>query len=150
MLARYANVRNFDRVLKTWEWMGAHFGASGEFTAKEFNNVKKDYPARMFCSLKFLEEEGIIKLIRVDTLTKEIAVDPWKAEEWLIDKNGNYVTTCSDWCNLPQVAQTALVAMNGQDFRIERKETEIVKSEKFTYAPNPDGMWYWRRKYCAL
>lgn len=150
MLARYANVRNYDRVIKTWNWLGSYFGASGEFTAKEFNNVKKDYPRGMFCSLKFLEEEGIIKLVRVDTITKEIAVDPWKAEEWFIDRNGNYVMTAADWCNLSQKTQTALLALNGQDFRIERKETETVKSEKFTYAPNPDGMFKWRKKYCAL
>lgn len=150
MLARYANITNYDRVIKTWKWLGAHFGGAGEFTAKEFNNVKKDYPRRMFCSLKFLEDEGIIKVVRVDTTTKEIAVDPWIAKEWLIDKNGNYVMTADDWCNLPQIAQTALLAMNGKDFRIERKETETVKSEKFTYAPDPDGMFKWRKKYCAL
>lgn len=150
MLARYANVRNFDRVIKTWEWLGAHFGAAGEFTAKEFNDVKKSYPRRMFCSLKFLEESGIVKVIRSETTTKEIAIDPWKVEEWLIDKNGNYVMTSRDWRNLPEIAKTALLAMNGQDFRIECKETEIVKSEKFTYAPDPDGLFKWRKGYGAL
>ena len=150
MLARYANVRNYDRVLKTWNWLGSYFGASGEFTAKEFNNVKKDYPRNMFCSLKFLEEEGIIKVIRSEKTSKEIALDPWKAETYIVDKNGNRLMTDREYYFLPEVAKKALLAMNGKDFAQEQETSKVVTSEKFVYAPDPDGMFKWRKKYCAL
>lgn len=58
--------------------------------------------------------------------------------------------TARDWAKLPEIARTALLAMNGQDFRLERKDTQTVEKEKFIYTINPAGMLAWRKNYSRL
>ena len=58
--------------------------------------------------------------------------------------------TARDWAKLPEIARTALLAMNGQDFRLERKDTKTMEVEKCFYTINPDGMLAWRKRYGNL
>ena len=58
--------------------------------------------------------------------------------------------TARDWAKLPEIARTALLAMNGQDFRLERKDTKTMEVEKSIYTVNPDGMLAWRKRYGCL
>ena len=51
---------------------------------------------------------------------------------------------------MPEIARKALLAMNGQDFRIERKDTKTMEVEKSIYTVNPDGMLAWRKGYSRL
>ena len=149
MNARYANLRNFNRTVKTYKWLVDLFGDK-EFTAEEFSKAKHNYRRYTYNSLSFLRDEGIIKVVRTEQTTKEIKLNPWEADIWMIDKDGNALMTEHDWMRLPEVAQTALRTMNGQNFRTERKDTKTAEVEKCFYTINPDGMLAWRKRYGNL
>ena len=149
MKARYANLTQFNRVVKTYKWLVDLFGDK-EFTAGDFSKAKHNYKRYTYNSLAFLRDEGIIKAIRTEQTTKEIKLNPWEADIWMIDKDGNALMTEHDWMRLPEVAQNALRTMNGQNFRTERKDTKTVEVEKCFYTINPDGMLAWRKRYGNL
>lgn len=149
MKARYANVHNFNRTVKTYKWLVDLFG-NKEFTSEDFSKAKHDYRRYTYNSLAFLRDEGIIKTVRTEKSTKEITIAPWEVEIWMIDKDGNALMTEHDWMRLPEVAQRALLALNGRDFRTERKDTKTVEKEKYIYTVNPDGMLAWRKRYGRL
>ena len=149
MKARYANVHNFNRTVKTYKWLVDLFG-NKEFTSEDFTKAKHNSRRYTYNSLAFLRDEGIIKVVRTEKTTKEIEVASWNAESWMIDKNGNALMTEYDWLRLPEVAQRALLALNGRDFRTERKDTKTMEKEKYIYTVNPDGMLAWRRSYGRL
>lgn len=149
MKARYANVRNFNRTVKTYKWLVDLFG-NKEFTSEDFSKAKHNYRRYTYNSLAFLRDEGIIKTVRTEKTTKEITILPWEAEIWMIDKDGNALMTEHDWMRLPEVAQRALLALNGRDFRTERKDTKTMEKEKYIYTVNPDGMLAWRKSYGRL
>lgn len=149
MKARYANLTQFNRVVKTYKWLVDLFGDK-EFTAGDFSKAKHNYKRYTYNSLAFLRDEGIIKAVRTEQTTKEIKLDPWEADIWMIDKDGNALMTEHDWMRLPEVAQNALRTMNGQNFRTERKDTKTVEVEKCFYTINPDGMLAWRKRYGNL
>lgn len=149
MKARYANLTQFNRVVKTYKWLVDLFGDK-EFTAGDFSKAKHNYKRYTYNSLAFLRDEGIIKAVRTEQTTKEIKLNPWEAEIWMIDKDGNALMTEYDWMRLPEVAQNALRTMNGQNFRTERKDTKTVESEKCFYTINPAGMLAWRKGYSRL
>ena len=149
MKARYANLRNFNRTVNTYKWLVDLFGDK-EFTAEEFSKAKHNYRRYTYNSLSFLRDEGIIKAVRTEQTTKEIKLNPWEADIWMIDKDGNALMTEHDWMRLPEVAQTALRTMNGQNFRTERKDTKTMEVEKCFYTINPDGMLAWRKRYGNL
>ena len=149
MKARYANLTQFNRVVKTYKWLVDLFGDK-EFTAGDFSKVKHNYKRYTYNSLAFLRDEGIIKAVRTEKVSKEIELAPWDVEDFLIDKNGNSLMTARDWAKLPEIARTALLAMNGQDFRLERKDTKTMEVEKCFYTINPDGMLAWRKRYGNL
>lgn len=149
MKARYANLTNFNRTVNTYKWVVSKFGYK-EFTSEDFKQAKRKYRRYTYNSLAFLRDEGIIKVVRTEQTTKEINLSPWEADIWMIDKDGNALMTEYDWMRLPEVAQTALRAMNGQNFRTERKDTKTVETEKSIYTVNPDGMLAWRKRYGNL
>ena len=149
MNARYANLRNFNRTVNTYKWLVDLFGDK-EFTAENFKQAKRNYRRYTYNSLAFLRDEGIIKAVRTEKVSKEIKLDPWEVEDFLVDKNGNSLMTAREWAKLPEIARTALLAMNGQDFRLERKDTKTMEVEKSIYMVNPDGMLTWRKGYSRL
>ena len=149
MNARNANLRNFNRTVKTYKWLVDLFGDK-EFTAGDFSKAKHNYKRYTYNSLAFLRDEGIIKTVRTEKVSKEVELAPWKADIWMIDKDGNALMTEYDWMRLPGVAQNALRTMNGQNFRTERKDTKTVEVEKCFYIINPDGMLAWRKRYGNL
>ena len=149
MNARNANLRNFNRTVKTYKLLVDLFGDK-EFTSEDFTKAKHNYKRYTYNSLSYLRNEGIIKAVRTEQTTKEIKLHPWEAEIWMIDKDGNALMTGYDWMQVPEVAQRALLAMNGQDFRTERKDTKTVKTEKCFYTINPAGMLAWRKNYSRL
>ena len=149
MQARNANLRNFNRTVNTYKWLVDLFGDK-EFTAEEFSKAKHNYRRYTYNSLAFLRDEGIIKAVRTEKVSKEIKLAPGEAEIWMIDKDGNALMTGYDWMQVPEVAQRALLAMNGQDFRTERKDTKTVETEKCFYTINPAGMLAWRKNYSRL
>lgn len=149
MKARYANLTQFNRVVNTYKWLVDLFGDK-EFTAGDFSKAKHNYKRYTYNSLAFLRDEGIIKAVRTEKVSKEIELAPWEAEIWMIDKDGNALMTGYDWMQVPEVAQRALLAMNGQDFRTERKDTKTVETEKCFYTINPAGMLAWRKGYARL
>lgn len=149
MKARYANLTQFNRTVKTYKWLVDLFG-SKEFSSEDFKQAKRKYRRYTYNSLAFLRDEGIIKVVRIEQTTKEINLRPWEADIWMIDKDGNALMTEYDWVRLPDVAQCALRTLNGQNFRTERKDTKTVKVEKSIYTVNPDGMLAWRKCYGNL
>ena len=149
MKARYANLTQFNRVVKTYKWLVDLFGDK-EFTAGDFSKAKHNYKRYTYNSLAFLRDKGIIKAVRTEQATKEIKLNPWEADIWMIDKDGNALMTEHDWMRLPEVAQNALRTMNGQNFRTERKDTKTMEVEKCFYTINPDGMLAWRKRYGNL
>ena len=149
MEARYANLRNFNRTVKTYKWLVDLFG-NKEFTSEDFTKAKHNSRRYTYNSLAFLRDEGIIKTVRTEKTTKEITILPWEAEIWMIDKDGNALMTEHDWMRLSEVAQRALLALNGRDFRTERKDTKTMEKEKYIYTVNPDGMLAWRKSYGRL
>ena len=149
MNARNANLRNFNRTVKTYKWLVDLFG-NKEFTSEDFTKAKHNHRRYTYNSLSYLRDEGIIKAVRTEKVSKEIKLAPGEAEIWMIDKDGNALMTGHDWMQVPEVAQRALLAMNGQDFRLERKDTKTMEVEKSTYTVNPDGMLAWRKGYSRL
>ena len=149
MNARNANLRNFNRTVKTYKWLVDLFG-NKEFTSEDFTKAKHNYKRYTYNSLSYLRDEGIIKTVRTEQTTKEIKLNPWEADIWMIDKDGNALMTEHDWMRLPEVAQTAMRTMNGQNFRTERKDTKTMEVEKCFYTINPDGMLAWRKRYGNL
>ena len=149
MKARYANLTQFNRVVNTYKWLIDLFGDK-EFSAGDFSKAKHNYKRYTYNSLAFLRDKGIIKAVRIEKVSKEIALHPWDVEDFLIDKNGNSLMTEHDWMRLPEIARTALLAMNGQNFRTERKDTKTVETEKCFYTINPAGMLAWRKSYSRL
>ena len=149
MQARNANLRNFNRTVKTYKWLVDLFG-NKEFTSEDFTKAKHNYRRYTYNSLAFLRDEGIIKAVRTEKVSKKIKLAPWEVEDFLIDKNGNSLMTAEEWFKMPEIARKALLAMNGQDFRIERKDTKTMEVEKSIYTVNPDGMLAWRKRYGNL
>ena len=149
MKARYANLTNFNRTVKTYKWLVDLFGDK-EFTAEDFSKAKHNYRRYTYNSLAFLRDEGIIKAVRTEKVSKEIKLASWEVEDFLIDKNGNSLMTAGEWFKMPEIARKALLAMNGQDFRIERKDTKTMEVEKCFYTINPAGMLAWRKRYGNL
>lgn len=149
MNARNANLRNFNRTVKTYKWLVDLFG-NKEFTSEDFTKAKRNYKRYTYNSLSYLRDEGIIKAVRTEKVSKEIKLAPWEVEDFLIDKNGNSLMTAREWFKMPEIARKALLAMNGQDFRIERKDTKTMEVEKCFYTINPDGMLAWRKRYGNL
>ena len=149
MNARYANLRNFNRTVNTYKWLVVLFGDE-EFTAEAFNKAKHNCKRYTYNSLAFLRDEGIIKAVRTEKGSKGRELAPWDGEDCLVGMNGNSLMTARDWAKLPEIARTALLAMNGQDFRLERKDTKTVEVEKCFYTINPDGMLAWRKRYGNL
>ena len=149
MNARNANLTNFNRTVKTYKWLVDLFGDK-EFSAEDFSKAKRNYKRRTYNSLSYLRDKGIIKAVRTEKVSKEIELAPWDVEDFLIDKNGNSLMTARDWAKLPEMARTALLAMNGQDFRLERKDTKTVEAEKCFYTINSAGMLAWRKDYSRL
>ena len=149
MNARNANLRNFNRTVKTYKLLVDLFGDK-EFTSEDFTKAKHNYKRYTYNSLSYLRDEGIIKAVRTEKVSKEVELATWDIEDVLMDKNGNSLMTARDWAKLPEIARTALLAMNGQDFRLERKDTKTVEVEKPIYTVNPDGMLAWRKNYSRL
>ena len=149
MKARYANLTQFNRVVKTYKWLVDLF-EDKEFTAGDVSKAKHNYKRYTYNSLAFLRDEGIIKAVRTEKVSKKIKLAPWEVEDFLIDKNGNSLMTAEEWFKMPEIARKALLAMNGQDFRLERKDTKTMEVEKRFYTINPDGMLAWRKGYSRL
>lgn len=71
MNARYANLRNFNRTVKTYKWLFDLFGDK-EFTSEDFTKAKHNYKRYTYNSLSYLRDEGIIKVVRPRKYPKKL------------------------------------------------------------------------------
>ena len=150
MRARYANLRNYQRVMKSYRLLADHFGHE-EFTSKDYQNAKPKLSKRYtFSTLAWLADAGIIKIVRTVKETKTEELKDWERRTYLVDKDGNRIMTDMEWFRLSVDTQKRLIALNGQDFRMETPTTESVTHEKYIYVINEEGLNTWRHNYGVL
>lgn len=150
MRARYANLRNYQRVMQSYRLLADHFGHE-EFTSKDYQDAKpKLNSRRAFSTLAWLADAGIIRITHTEFVTKTEKLEDWKRRTYLVDKNGNRVMTDMEWFRLSEETQKRLIAMNGQDFRMERPDTEDQTHQKHFYVINEEGLNRWRYDYGRL
>lgn len=150
MRARYANLRNYQRVMQSYHLLADHFGHE-EFTSKDYQNVKPKLSKRYaFSTLAWLADAGIIKIVRTVKETKTEELKEWERRTYLVDKDGNRIMTDREWYHLSVDTQKRLIALNGKDFRMETPTTESVTHEKYIYVINEEGLDTWRHNYGVL
>lgn len=150
MRARYANLRNYQRVMKSYRLLADHFGHE-EFTSKDYQNAKPKLNKRYaFSTLAWLADAGIIKVVRTVKETKTEELEAWERRTYLVDKDGNRIMTDMEWFRLSLETQKRLIALNGKDFRMETPTTENVTHEKYIYVINEEGLNRWRHDYGEL
>lgn len=150
MRARYANLRNYQRVMQSYHLLADHFGHE-EFTSKDYQNAKPKLSKRYtFSTLAWLADAGIIKVVRTVKETKTQKLEDWETKTYLVDKDGNRIMTDREWYHLSVDTQKRLIAMNGQDFRMETPTTETVTHEKYIYVISEEGLNNWRYNYARL
>lgn len=151
MRARYANLRNYDRVMQSYRLLADHFGTS-EFTSRDYQNAKPKLSdnRRAYSTLAWLADAGIIKIVRTVKETKAQKLEEWERRTYLVGKDGNRVMTDIEWFRLSEETQRRLLALNGQDFRMERPDIEDQTHEKFFYVINEEGLNNWRYNYGRL
>lgn len=151
MRARYANLRNYQRVMQSYRLLADHFGHE-EFTSKDYQNAKPKLSdnRHAYSTLAWLAGNGIIKVIRTVKETKNQELEEWERRTYLVDKDGNRIMTDMEWFRLSLETQKRLIAMNGQDFRMERPTSETVTHEKYIYVINEEGLNRWRHDYARL
>lgn len=151
MRARYANLRNYERVMQSYRLLADHFGHE-EFTSKDYQDAKPKLSdnRRAYSTLAWLAGNGIIRITHTVKETKTQELKEWERRTYLIDKNGNRVMTDIEWYRLSEATQKQLIALNGQDFRMERPDTEEATHEKHFYVINEDGLNDWRYNYGRL
>lgn len=151
MRARYANLRNYQRVMQSYRLLADHFGHE-EFTSKDYQNVKLKLSNNRYAysTLAWLADAGIIKIVRTvkETTTEELK--DWERRTYLVDKNRNRIMTDMEWFRLSLETQKRLIALNGQDFRMETPTTESVTHDKYIYVINEEGLNNWRYNYARL
>lgn len=150
MRARYANLRNYQRVMQSYRLLADHFGHE-EFTSKDYQSVKPKLSKRYaFSTLAWLADAGIIKVVRTVKETKTEELKEWERRTYLVDKDGNRIMTDMEWFRLSVDTQKRLIALNGKDFRMETPTTESVTHEKYIYVINEEGLNTWRHNYGVL
>lgn len=150
MRARYANLRNYQRVMFTYHLLADHFGHE-EFTSKDFQNIKlKTAPRRTYSTLAWLVDAGILRITHTEFVTKTETLEPWERRTYLVDKDGNCIMTDMEWFRLSPETQKRLIAMNGKDFRMETPDTEDQTHQKHFYVINEEGLNNWRYNYGVL
>lgn len=151
MRARYANLRNYQRVMKSYRLLADHFGHE-EFTSKDYQNAKPKLSdnRRAYSTLAWLADSGIIKIVRTVKETKTQKLEDWETKTYLVDKDGNRIMTDREWYHLSVDTQKRLIALNGKDFRMETPTTESVTHEKNIYVINEEGLDTWRHNYGVL
>lgn len=150
MRARYANLRNYQRVMQSYRLLADNFGHN-EFTSKDYQNVKpKLSSCRSFSTLTWLADNGIIKVVRTVKETKTQKLEDWETKTYLVDKDGNRIMTDREWYHLSVDTQKRLIALNGKDFRMETPTTESVTYKKSIYVINEEGLNNWRYLYGRL
>lgn len=150
MRARYANLRNYQRVMFTYHLLADHFGHE-EFTSKDFQNIKlKTAPRRTYSTLAWLADSGILRIVRTVKETKTQELEVWERQTYLVDKDGNRIMTDMEWFRLSLETQKRLIALNSKDFRMETPDTEEQTHEKYIYVINEEGLNTWRHNYGVL
>lgn len=150
MRARYANLRNYQRVMQSYHLLADHFGHE-EFTSKDYQNAKPKLSKRYtYSTLAWLVDAGILRITHTEFVTKTEELKEWERRTYLIDKDGNRVMLDIEWYRLSPEAQKRLIALNGQDFRMETPITEDVTHQKHFYVINEEGLNRWRHDYGVL
>lgn len=150
MRARYANLRNYQRVMQSYRLLADNFGHN-EFTSKDYQNIKlKTAPRRTYSTLAWLADSGILRIVRTVKETKTQELKVWERQTYLVDKDGNRIMTDMEWFRLSVETQKRLIALNGKDFRMETPTTENVTHEKYIYIINEEGLNRWRHDYGEL
>lgn len=150
MRARYANLRNYQRVMQSYRLLADHFGHE-EFTSKDYQDAKpKLNSRRAYSTLAWLADSGIIKIVRTVKETKTQKLEDWETKTYLVDKDGNRIMTNQEWFRLTPETQKRLIALNGKDFRMETPKTEDVTHQKHFYVISEEGLNNWRHNYGVL
>lgn len=151
MRARYANLRNYQRVMQSYRLLADHFGHE-EFTAKDYQDAKPKLSnnRRAYSTLAWLADNGIIKVTHTEFVTKIQELEDWEVKTYLVDKNGNRLMDTMTWYRLSPEVQKRLIALNGRDFRMETPKTEDVTHQKHFYVINEEGLNDWRYCYGRL
>lgn len=151
MRARYANLRNYQRVMQSYRLLADHFGHE-EFTSKDYQNVKPKLSNNRYAysTLAWLADSGIIKIVRTVKETKTEELKEWERPTYLVDKDGNRIMTNMEWFRLSLETQKRLIALNGCDFRMETPTSESVTYEKYIYVISEEGLNTWRHNYAQL
>lgn len=151
MRARYANLRNYQRVMQSYRLLADHFGHE-EFTSKDYQNVKPKLSNNRYAysTLAWLADSGIIKIVRTVKETKTEELKEWERPTYLVNKDGNRIMTEWEWFRLSLKTQKRLIALNGCDFRMETPTSESVTHEKYIYVINEEGLNRWRHDYGVL
>ena len=82
--------------------------------------------------------------------TKTQKLEDWERRTYLVNKDGNRIMTDIEWFRLSLETQKRLIAMNGQDFRMETLTTESVTHDKYIYVISEEGLNNWRYNYARL
>lgn len=139
MAISMATIKTCERVINTYK-LAQKLGA--EFTRKEFDAATCDKWGhhKSTATLTLMKDEGLIKVVRKEECgTKEIELPPWEARYVMIDRNGNELMEEKIFLSLSAEARNAMLALNGEDFRVERKDTKVIQLTRDIYALNTES-----------
>lgn len=105
-----------------------------QFTKKDFDAMRMHSPLTDTATLELMRDKGLVKVVRKEECgTKEIELPAWEARYVMIDRNGNELMEEKTFLNLPAKARTAMLALNGEDFKVERKGTKTIQLTRNYY-----------------
>lgn len=139
MAVSMSTIKTCERVINTYK-LAKKLGA--EFTRKEFDAATCDKWGhhKGTATLTLMQDEGLVKVVRKEECgTKEIELPAWEARYVMIDRNGNELMEEKTFLNLPAEARSAMLALNGEDFRVERKDTKVIQLTRNIYALNAEN-----------
>lgn len=139
MVISMSTIDTCKRVINSYK-LARKLGA--EFTRKEFDAATCDKWGRHkgTATLTLMQDERLVKVVRKEECgTKEIEVPAWQARYVMIDRNGNEFMEEKMFLNLPAEARNAMLALNGEDFKVERKDTKTIQLTRNIYAVDENG-----------
>lgn len=146
MATSMSTIKTCERVINTYKLAQK---LNAEFTRKEFDAATCDKRGRHTgtATLALMKDEGLVKVVRKEECgTKEIELPAWEARYVMIDRNGNELMEEKTFLNLPAKARSAMLALNGEDFRVERKDTKVIQLTRDIYALNTENWKFYTDK----
>ena len=101
------------------------------FTNRDYNEKRPCDSAR----LNKLKERGLVRIVKVETFTKEVELSFWKQGDYIVNQQGEMIMEVDCYNNLSASIKNALIKTNNnQPFFIVHKTTHPITCKRYYYA----------------